>query len=352
MNDKPFTADLLSRCISCGFCLPVCPTYKLTGNETSSPRGRITLMRGIQSGGLTLAETYDESAFCLGCRACETVCPAGVEYGHLLEEWREAAWQGTRRPLVARLLMVAVAKRLSVRLFGIRGWFFRHRNRRRSTSANLFLGCFERFLFPEVSQAAAQLSPTLGLTTRQGCCGALHAHNGELTKGRAMAVEIGNQLPGLIVTTSGGCAAHLSDVIGANRVQDFSQWSFGRGGVIGEVRVDDRRARVGFQDSCHLRNGLKVWQEPRALIASVADFIEISGSGDCCGAAGSYSLLRPRESRAIVDPKVRTIMDADIDFLVTVNPGCTRQMRTALRRAKSRTRVIHLAELLLLVGKF
>jgi glycolate oxidase iron-sulfur subunit len=307
-------------------------------------------MRGIQSGDLTLAETYEESSFCLGCRACESVCPAGVEYGHLLEEWREAAWQGARRPLVARLLMTAVAKLPRVRLLGIRGWFFRYRNRKQSTSANLFLGCFERFLFPEVSRAALQLSPSLGLTTRQGCCGALHAHNGELTKGRAMAVEVGNQLPGLIVTTSGGCAAHLSDVIGVDRVQDFSQWLLEHGGVIGEAHVNGRRARVGLQDSCHLRNGLRVWQEPRALLASVADFVEIPGANDCCGAAGSYALLRPKDSRAIVDPKVRAIMDADIDFLVTVNPGCTRQLRTALRRAKSRTQVVHLAELLLHAG--
>jgi glycolate oxidase iron-sulfur subunit len=133
-------------------------------------------------------------------------------------------------------------------------------------------------------------------------------------------------------------------------VPHISQWLLEHGGVIGEAHVNGRRARVGLQDSCHLRNGLRVWQEPRALLASVADFVEIPGANDCCGAAGSYALLRPKDSRAIVDPKVRAIMDADIDFLVTVNPGCTRQLRTALRRAKSRTQVVHLAELLLHAG--
>ena len=93
-----FTPELLDRCISCGFCLPACPTYDLTAVETSSPRGRINLMRALEDGTLgdddpTVAE---ESSFCLGCRACEPVCPAGVQYGALLEEWRDHLW--TRPP--------------------------------------------------------------------------------------------------------------------------------------------------------------------------------------------------------------------------------------------------------------
>ena len=95
-----FTPELLDRCISCGFCLPACPTYALTGVETSSPRGRINLMRALETGVLPDDDptVHEESSFCLGCRACEPVCPAGVQYGELLEEWRDHLWNGRRRP--------------------------------------------------------------------------------------------------------------------------------------------------------------------------------------------------------------------------------------------------------------
>ena len=137
-----FDPDLLSRCISCGFCLPACPTYALTGDEASSPRGRITLMRALESGTLpsgdpTLAE---QASFCLGCRACEPVCPAGVQYGELLEQWRGYQWAGRRRPLVVRFLVIAAelpwAHRIAGRLRGAA------RTPASASGPSLMLGCF------------------------------------------------------------------------------------------------------------------------------------------------------------------------------------------------------------------
>ena len=95
---RVFTPELLDRCISCGFCLPACPTYVRTGMEASSPRGRIDLMRAVETGELAIDDptVQEESSFCLGCRACEPVCPAGVQYGALLEEWRDHAWRRAR----------------------------------------------------------------------------------------------------------------------------------------------------------------------------------------------------------------------------------------------------------------
>src|SRR4051812_50036646 len=108
-----FDPQLLDRCISCGFCLPACPTYALTKDEGSSPRGRITLMRALETGKLDADDDrlQTESSFCLGCRACEPVCPAGVQYGHLLETWRDHAWTGRRKPLRLRALLWAVNRR-------------------------------------------------------------------------------------------------------------------------------------------------------------------------------------------------------------------------------------------------
>jgi glycolate oxidase iron-sulfur subunit len=342
-----FSPELLDRCISCGFCLPACPTYAVSADEGSSPRGRITLMRALESGRLDADDPRlrEESSFCLGCRACEPVCPAGVQYGELLEAWRDHQWRGRHRPLLARLLMTAVSRTVQVRAMGL---VRRHaRSRRGSADAYLMLGCFERALFPGVSRAAHRLLPELAAPSNQGCCGALHAHNGESARGREMARRLGEQLPGLIVTTAGGCVAHLAGVLGPERVRELSQHLVLSGTTpVGEVRIDGRRARVALQDSCHLRNGLGVHGEPRALIAAVADFVAVPGDNSCCGSAGTYSLLRPRDSRRILDPKLDAFEAAGVDYVVTVNPGCQRQLRNGLRRRRSAVRAVHLAELL------
>jgi len=407
-----FDPQLLDRCISCGFCLPVCPTYRLTGQETSSPRGRITLMRALETGRLepddsTLAE---EASFCLGCRACETVCPAGVQYGELLEQWRDHQWAGRKRPLIARLLMAVVSRPALLRMQGLVRRYAKGRRAvpavRESSahasavaegalpngslpgsaartapgvaapagdsaahtvpkgaasahdvadhaatnpdkSASLMLGCVERGLYPEVSRAVLRLRPELAVPTGQGCCGALHAHNGDSATGRELALKLGERLDGTIVTTAGGCAAHLAHHLGRDRVAELSDYLDRTGHrPTGEVRVAGRRARVTLQDSCHLRNGLGVTRPPRELIAAVADYVELPGAGDCCGAAGTYSLLRPSDSRAVLAPKTAAIEAADVDYIVALNPGCLRQLRQGLRRARSTVKAIHLAELL------
>ncbi|MDO3702883.1 (Fe-S)-binding protein [Micromonospora sp. C28SCA-DRY-2] len=372
MTGDVFDPGQLSRCISCGFCLPACPTYAMTGDEASSPRGRITLMRALQDGTLppddpTLAE---QSSFCLGCRACEPVCPAGVQYGSLLEQWRVHQWRGRRRPPLARALTLVAGQRWLLRLLGLVRGAARGPAAPSPTTAGpaaappttaaepaaaesgagepagqLMLGCFERALYPAVSRAARALDPALAVPSAQGCCGALHAHNGDLAGGERLARRLGEELPGTIVTTSGGCAAHLASVLGPRRVRELSTWLAGRPPGT-ELRVAGRRARVTLQDSCHLRNGLGVFAEPRALLRQVADYVELPSAATCCGAAGTYSLLRPNDSRRILDAKLDEIEAAGVDLVVAVNPGCLRQLRTGLRRRRSAVRAVHLAELL------
>jgi len=218
---------------------------------------------------------------------------------------------------------------------------------RGQAQTSLMLGCFERALYPGVSRAARRLLPELSVPADQGCCGALHAHNGESAQGREMAERLGEQLPGLIVTTAGGCAGHLASVLGRDRVHEISEHLVTTGATpVGEVRVGGRRARVALQDSCHLRNGLRVFTQPRELIAAVADFVPVAGDDSCCAAAGTYSLLRPRDSRHILAGKLDAIEAADVDYVVTVNPGCQRQLANGLRGRRSRVRVVHLVELL------
>jgi glycolate oxidase iron-sulfur subunit len=386
-----FTPELLDRCISCGFCLPACPTYDLTRVEASSPRGRINLMRAIETGLLPEDDptVVEESSFCLGCRACEPVCPAGVQYGALLEEWRDHVWAG-RRPLKLRLMLWAVNARWRVRLMGL---VRRHARGRGDGTASLMLGCFERALYPGVSRAARALDPALAAPAGQGCCGALHAHNGDLERGRALATALGDALPGTIVTTSGGCAAHLAGVLGPERVRELSQWLTDRAQGAGEpeqergearaldgapAETDDAdapdaepprepgelprererdgdgdgpsgaggRPRNGLQDSCHLRNGLGVWKEPRALIERAGEYVELPSAAACCGAAGTYAVLRPEDSARVLDRHLDEIADARLDAIVVVNPGCYRQLEQGIRRRGLGTRVVHLGELL------
>jgi glycolate oxidase iron-sulfur subunit len=349
MTDAPiFDAEDLGTCISCGFCLPSCPTYRLTGDEASSPRGRIALMRAIDEGTVDVfdAAAREQGSFCLGCRACEPVCPAGVPYGNLLEDLRAAQWQGSRRPLRVRPLLIFADNRWLIRLVGL---FRRHA---RFTPADqidegadqLMIGCFERTLFPAVSRAAVDALPGLQVSRDQGCCGALHAHNGDVARGAELARELATR-SGRIVSTAGGCAAHLSAVAGRDRVVDFSEALLDRGGLPGPILVDGRPARIGLQDSCHLRNGMGVAIPPRQVLGALGDYVDVPGAADCCGAAGTYAILRRRDSRRVLEAKLAALAELDLDFLAVVNPGCQRQLIAAMRRARLRTRVLHLAEL-------
>lgn len=353
-----FDPALLSACISCGFCLPACPTYAMTHDERSSPRGRITLMRALEEGRLddddpTLAE---QASFCLGCRACETVCPAGVQYGALFEQWRDHQWRGRKAPLLARAARVGVTVTPAITAAGVVRRAARRTGAPDPQKVHLMLGCAERALFPGVSRSVLELLPgAVDVPSGQGCCGALHGHNGDSAAGVRLAAELGEQLPGTILVTAGGCATHLAHVLGRDRVRELSEflverWATDPDGAppLGEVRVGGRRARVGLQDSCHLRNGLGVTAQPRDLLGRVADYVELPSAGRCCGSAGTYAVLRPKDSRAVLDVHLDEIEAADLDHLVVVNVVCQRQLVEGLRRRRSRTTVLHLAEVLAL----
>ena len=359
-----FDPDLLSTCISCGYCLPACPTYKLTGDERSSPRGRITLMRALEEGRLDVDDPtlVEQASYCLGCRACEPVCPAGVKYGELLEQWRDHQWRGRRGPVLAAGLRLGVRRSLPLTVAGL---VRRHAGTTGAASAaatddtaeqplQLMLGCFERSLFPGVSKAVTRLLPGIEVPSGQGCCGALHAHNGDSRGGADMARELGETMPGTILTTAGGCAAHLVATLGRDKVSELSEylsstWVDDPHSTARQLRPltkDGRPLRVTIQDSCHLRNGLGVIRQPREMAGLVADVVELPSAGSCCGSAGTYSLVRPEDSKAVLAPKLDEIEALGVDHVVAVNPICQRQLINGLRERRSTTTVLHLAELL------
>jgi glycolate oxidase iron-sulfur subunit len=387
-----FPDDLLRTCISCGFCLSACPTYQDTRNEASSPRGRINLMRALEAGQLVEDDVREELSFCLGCRACEPVCPAGVKYGALLEHGRDAI--GPARDPKLRGLLLAVGSprrtRLAGRMMRMGQLLGLHRLapsralraagraaptvaspsswrvRRRvgpvaGDPAALFLGCVGHVMFSGASHAACGTLATAGycVTTpgEQGCCGALHAHNGDLDGARALAdwtVRSFAGSEGPIVTTAGGCGAFMTDyglllgtpeatAFGA-RVRDYSTLLAGRS----LPALHAAPIRVAYQDSCHLRNGQKVMLEPRALLASLpgVEVVDLPSAGRCCGAAGTYALMRPDDSMRFLDVKLAEIAEAKVDAIVSGNPGCLLQFRQGVQRAGlDGVRVLHTAEL-------
>ena len=382
-----FPDDLLRTCISCGFCLSACPTYQDTRNEASSPRGRINLMRALEAGTLVEDDVREELSFCLGCRACEPVCPAGVKYGALLEHGRDAV--GPARDPKLRGLLLAVGSprrtRLAGRMMRMGQLLGLHRlapsralraagkaaprggarrrpgacaarsARRPASPAALFLGCVGHVMFSGAVARGLRHARDGGLPRHDAARAGLlrraaRAQRRSRRRARAGATGRCARSPaatGPIVTTAGGCGAFMADyglllgtpeaeAFGA-RVRDYSTLLAGRDAA------DARTAaplRVAYQDSCHLRNGQKVTLEPRALLASLpgVEVVDLPSAGRCCGAAGTYALMRPDDSLRFLDAKLGEIAEAGVDAIVSGNPGCLLQFRQGVQRADLRRR--------------
>jgi glycolate oxidase iron-sulfur subunit len=394
-------------CVHCGLCLPTCPTYRETGRETSSPRGRIYLMRATAEGRLPLGDGLAEEAFlCLGCRACETACPSGVRFGRLLEATRAAVEEaGLRRgasrrverfalrQVVARpgrlrvvVDALAVAQRLGLdrlaRALAPRSWADAlalapivppRRERRplpfrlaarppRRGRVALFTGCVMPELFGAVNAATARVLSANGfdvvVPSGQGCCGALHAHAGDLEAARALlrgnlAAFAGLPVDAVIVNAA-GCGAALREAEAwlpgeggalAASVRDVCEWLDAAGLRPPSGRVE---ARVCYDDPCHLVHGQRVREAPRRLLAAIPglELVAHDDPAGCCGAAGTYNLTHPAMSRAVLERKMRALAAADPDVIATGNPGCLMQLRAGATRAGLRAEVVHPVTLL------
>ncbi len=407
LTTKPFTmADGLQQCIRCGMCLEACPTYRLTGLETESPRGRIHLMQALFEDRIEpIPSTRVHLDRCLACRACEAVCPSGVEYGRLLETTRaDLAREDGPSPvrdallwLVARpralglaAALLRIPERLGLRALA-RGPLRRYvpaglrrleslapslvRPRYRAPAAAagtggrvaLLLGCVMRVAYGDVHSATARLIARTGAVLidvpGQSCCGALHAHAGareearRLARGNIAAFERANVEH--IVVDAAGCGAHLKEygelleddpawqaraAALASKVKDVTEYLAGAGGPsFGELAL-----RVTYQDPCHLAHAQRIRAEPRALLAKVAglELVEMTGADVCCGSAGYYNLVQPEYADRLLAAKVAEITALAPDAVVTANPGCMLQLEAGLRAAGHPLPVLHVVEVL------
>ena len=380
--------DLLNACVSCGLCLPHCPTYRSTEEESASPRGRITLMRAVESGELAIDEdfvTFMER--CVMCRGCETACPSGVQFGALMEQTRVTlADKGlVRVPLFVKLglktlehhRLLALGSSLLGQLqrFGMipdrvrrRVGLPEHiptRNLPISTSSGtpdvwLFTGCVMDVWQRDVHLATKRVLELAGaknvaLPLRGGdCCGALHLHVGQKADGVRLAGKVMASMPGTapIVVNSAGCGAALKDyghLLGTDaarafsmRVFDSQEWVAQRIDALPAVDVRADRLVVAVQDPCHLRHVQKAHLATRKVLERFVDVREIADDGRCCGAGGSYSLLQPELAESIRTQKVAAVRSTGAVTIASANPGCSMWLTNAPRaNGQPQLRFVH-----------
>jgi glycolate oxidase iron-sulfur subunit len=400
----------LEPCVHCGFCLQSCPTYLVTGDESDSPRGRIVLLQGLSAGRIdprdqALTKHLDR---CLGCLACEPVCPSGVSYGPALERARHLLTRTRGIPLSVRLVHtvmaerrlgqllfpVARAARWAAGLFAGRSRFglalgmlaatrptrpdtngkrsppatdAGYRGTKPASHAVVLRGCIMDGLFSHVHRATERVLAANGFelveAPAQVCCGALHTHAGQHDEALALARRNVAAFDALdddtvIVANAAGCGAMLKEygrhLAGdplarraealAARVRDVSEVLVERG----PRRGASLGLRVAYDPPCHLLHAQGVAREPVAMLDAV-DGIERVGHEDadlCCGSAGSYSLAQPALSGAVLTRKIETLLAARPDVVATGNPGCAMQIGAGLLAAGESIPVVHPVEIL------
>lgn len=360
-------AEELVTCVSCGLCLPHCPTYRVTGDESSSPRGRIAAMRAVQAGGAGLTGEFtrymDE---CVQCRACEVVCPSSVAFGHLMEGARESLatqtsyvpwWQrlgyrvlthhrllvGLSRALAAaQRAHLVPARRLNLPRLPL------HAPPLRSTGNDvwLFPGCVMDAWQRDVHAAVIRVLDAAGVgvalpdARRASCCGALHVHAGLVDDARDLASRVVDAFPGdaPILVDSAGCGAALQDygrLLGTEPAQRFAARVFDVHTWLAEhldglpAPPPGPRRVVAVHDPCHLRNVQRTHGAVRTVLARYVTIRELDDDGLCCGAGGAYAALHPELANDIRSRKLESIARAGAATVASANPGCTLHLAAA-----------------------
>ncbi len=368
--DLKLDDDALSTCVQCGLCLPHCPTYRVTGDESLSPRGRIQLMREVQLHGAPLtSEVLQSFSTCVQCRGCEPACPSGVPYGHLMERTRETLadagvmtpwWQRiAMKPLTSPAMLglgskaLAAAQRVNLvpRRFGLSTEipFSQKPLETSGTDVIMFTGCVMDAWQRDVHVAGQRVLEATGFgVTPSGtlapCCGALHAHAGlaedtrDLARHMMETLSTGAIAEAPIVVDSAGCGAQMKDyghLLGTEEARAFSARVFDICEFLAEHpgRLPEGTPlseTVAIQDPCHLRHVQRVHQATRDVLGRyVPNLVELDDDGLCCGAGGAYSVLEPELSGQIRDRKVAVINAKNPHLVASANPGCSMHLAAA-----------------------
>lgn len=404
--DNRTTTRLLreaDKCVKCGLCLPVCPTYTLAQVETESPRGRIALIQSLLKQDMTDNSGFSHLDNCLLCRACESACPSRVRYGALIDGFRSDRHASTQQNISRRLILFLVARpALLQSLLGITkkilnlpliqrvayasaslvpplrllrnalstGTAIKPRQTEHANgltkpagkSVFMFTGCMERQLSPATVESARHVLETLGYEVRIPdkalCCGALHHHNGELPVAAALARSVTTQVAGSehVVSLASGCSSHLSEYTQfefspqnwSNRFSDITVFLAAQDWT----RAPAFRAvpkRILLHLPCSLTYPLKGSQQLHKLLERIPSLqIEILGDDNlCCGAAGSYMLTHAATANRLRARKLASLdTGTRYDALVSANIGCRIHLLNGLQEKGIRLPVVHPLEII------
>lgn len=363
------------RCVKCGLCLAVCPTYQILANEAESPRGRISLLQGLWSGALTPDNAMEgHLRGCLQCLRCQNACPSGVDYRKLIEAGladvpRRHAW-------LLRMLNQAPVRPW---LLGLFGWWRRGRwfrpglrllpkawrqllglfprvaalplaTKPQPDGPTLFLGCVSRIVDNQAQLAFVRLCDALGLEVRlaegQGCCGALHAHGGWPEQAQALAERNTRAFANSsqIISLASGCTAQLHRLHG-DRVVDATSWLLEQPWPA-SVQVRPLEQRVAMHSPCS--QGSKARQAVLELLHLIprVQILSLGIGHGCCGGAGMALVEQPQLGQRLVSPLIDELRASGVGLVVTSNSGCALQLRRALAEAGLAIEVLHPLELL------
>jgi glycolate oxidase iron-sulfur subunit len=389
--------SILRKCVHCGFCLATCPTYNLLGDELDSPRGRIYLMKQVLEGEPVTAKTQLHLDRCLTCRACETTCPSGVQYGRLVDIGRELVEkkvgrsfaEGVKRtvlkkalPLTAlfsvglavgrsmkAILPAALAKKIPAkRDAGVRP------APRHAREMLVLEGCVQPAMAPGINSATARVLDRLGISLiaapQAGCCGAIPHHLNDPHESHAFIkrnidawwphVEAGAEA---IVVTASGCGTMVADygyllrndAAYAEKAQkisllfrDVSQVIAAENAALSALLAAAKpvRTRIAFHSPCSLQHGLKIRGVVEGLLRDAGcELTTIPDGHLCCGSAGTYSLLQRDLSQQLLANKVKALESGMPELVATANIGCLAHLEGGLN-ASSQVPIRHWIEVI------
>jgi glycolate oxidase iron-sulfur subunit len=370
---------IIGSCVHCGFCLATCPTYQLLGNELDSPRGRIYLIKQMLEGAPPSEVTVTHLDRCLTCRACETTCPSGVQYGQLLDIGRQMLDTPPIRTAGERLLRSALGAALSRRAVfaaALRvGQWLRpllprvqagriparvrpgptpvQRHARRMI---LLQGCVQPALAPNINAAAARVFDRLGVSLvsvkEESCCGALSHHLGATERALQQArrnIDVWMKLldagAEALVSTASGCGVMVKDYGELLRHDPRYAARAGRGGAAARAMCEVRgvadvaaivrkthapRSRVAWQSPCTLQHGQKLTARVEPLLEAAGFALTpIRDPHLCCGSAGTYSILQRELAVRLRSAKLGTLQEGRPTVIATANIGCLQHLAAA-----------------------
>ena len=370
---------ILRKCVHCGFCTATCPTYLLLGDENDGPRGRIYLVKQALEGQAITEKTRLHLDRCLTCRACETTCPSGVQYGRLLDIGRKLVEEKTTRPagqsvrrrvlaevlprgwlfapllrvgrLVRQFLPPALAEKVPASVPAAGAWPAPRHARKMLVLA----GCVQPAISPDINAAAARVLDRIGISLvearRAGCCGALRFHIGYQEQGLAdmralidrwwTMIERG-QIEAIVMTAS-GCGAvvkeygHLlrHDPRYAEKAAKVSALTRD----ISEVMTAElerlapllgkKGGRIAFHPPCTLQHGQALHGVTEKVLARAGfELTPVPDAHLCCGSAGTYSILEPELAGRLKTNKLAALASGEPEQIVTANIGCQAHLQS------------------------